>query len=190
MVKKITACVFFLIFTLSVFTYTFAEPADDVSAATPTPQTEQNVPPQGSRDGRTQGNFGGQPPQMPDGNFGGGQVPQTAQNTDNASSPQTSETPGDALPQSPSSQEQTSNTAEGTTSADIATPEEQNESAQPFMNNENGRMPDEGFNNQNTENQIQPTFMRFVKEYITPIISLILLLLAFIFVKFYKRKNY
>lgn len=58
-----------------------------------------------------------------------------------------------------------------------------------------GQMPN-GFggfgnmqNNQNTESQPKG-FWGFVKTYATPITSVILLILAFIFVIFYKRKNY
>ncbi len=46
-------------------------------------------------------------------------------------------------------------------------------------------------NTDNIQAEAEPmTFMGFVKEYQTPVISVVLLLLAFVFVKFYKRKNY
>lgn len=44
--------------------------------------------------------------------------------------------------------------------------------------------------NQNTETEQEKGFWGFVKTNITPIISVILLALAFVFVIFYKRKNY
>ncbi len=48
-----------------------------------------------------------------------------------------------------------------------------------------------GFGRNNFQTETEPmTFMGFVKEYQTPIISVVLLLLAFVFVKLYKRKNY
>ena len=73
------------------------------------------------------------------------------------------------------------------------------ENSQAPVNNENfrGQMPGGmgGFpgnmqNTQNTEVQ-QPTgFLGFVKTYSTPITSVFLLIFAYIFVIFYKRKNY
>ncbi len=60
----------------------------------------------------------------------------------------------------------------------------------PNMNFGGGNMP-EGFNFGGTQTEAEPmTFMGFVKEYQTPIISVVLLLFAFVFVKLYKRKNY
>ncbi len=47
------------------------------------------------------------------------------------------------------------------------------------------------FNFGGTQTQAEPmTFTAFVKEYQTPVISVVLLLSAFVFVKLYKRKNY
>ncbi len=78
-------------------------------------------------------------------------------------------------------------------------PQEQGENQQgqnaetmthPNMNFGGGNMPG-GFDRNNTQLDTEPmTFMGFVKEYQTPIISVVLLLLAFVFVKLYKRKNY
>lgn len=47
-------------------------------------------------------------------------------------------------------------------------------------------------NNENTEkiSEEQNGIIEFIKTYSTPVISVILLMFAFIFVKFYKRKNY
>ncbi len=60
----------------------------------------------------------------------------------------------------------------------------------PNMDFGGGNMP-EGFNFGGMQAEAEPvTFMSFVKEYQTPIISVILLLAAFVFVKLYKRKNY
>ena len=55
------------------------------------------------------------------------------------------------------------------------------------MNGFRGMMP--GDNNQAAESTPM-TFTGFLKEYQTPIISVILLALAFVFVVFYKKKNY
>ena len=43
---------------------------------------------------------------------------------------------------------------------------------------------------QNTETEQATGFLGFIKTYSTPIISVILLLCAFVFVRFYKRKQY
>lgn len=45
-------------------------------------------------------------------------------------------------------------------------------------------------NNQQTQETEPMTFLGFIKTYSTPITSVILLALAFIFVVFYRRKNY
>ncbi len=78
-------------------------------------------------------------------------------------------------------------------------PQEQGENQQgqnaeamtpPNMNFGGGNMPG-GFDRNNIQLDTEPmTFIGFVKEYQTPIISVVLLLFAFIFVKLYKRKNY
>ncbi len=69
-------------------------------------------------------------------------------------------------------------------------PQNGNQMTPPNMNFGGGNMPG-GFDRNNTQADAEPmTFMGFVKEYQTPIISIVLLVLAFIFVKFYKRKNY
>ncbi len=60
----------------------------------------------------------------------------------------------------------------------------------PDMNFGGGNMPG-GFDRNNIQAEAEPmTFIGFVKEYQTPVISVVLLLFAFIFVKLYKRKNY
>ncbi len=65
-----------------------------------------------------------------------------------------------------------------------------NQMTPPDMDFGVGNMPS-GFGKNNTPiDAEQVTFMGFVKEYQTPIISVVLLLLAFVFVKLYKRKNY
>ncbi len=47
-----------------------------------------------------------------------------------------------------------------------------------------------GMPNQQAQTETPKTFKELVMEYITPIISVVLLALAFVFVIFYKRKNY
>lgn len=64
-----------------------------------------------------------------------------------------------------------------------------------FNHNEQGNMPGMRENIKedtvNTEkNSEERGFLRFIKTYSTPVISLILLALAFVFVIFYKRKKY
>ena len=58
----------------------------------------------------------------------------------------------------------------------------------------NGQMPDGRFMGNNFNGQTQEaepmTFLDFVKTYSTPITSVILLAFAFVFVIFYRRKNY
>lgn len=75
---------------------------------------------------------------------------------------------------------------------------EQGENQQPSGQNnswQGGNQPS-GQNNwpgnfsQNTATAEPMSLLGFVSEYQTPIISLVLLALAFVFVKFYKRKNY
>lgn len=44
--------------------------------------------------------------------------------------------------------------------------------------------------NQNTKTEQETGFLGFVKTYSTPITSVVLLILAFFFVIFYRRKNY
>ncbi len=69
-------------------------------------------------------------------------------------------------------------------------PQTQNPEAMTPPNMDFGGMMG-GFGGNNTQNQAsQMTFMDFVKEYQTSIISMVLLLLSFVFVKLYKRKNY
>ena len=85
-------------------------------------------------------------------------------------------------------------TAENETSTD-----EQNNHNTEEKSQFEGRMPggmQGGFpgnmqnNNQHTKDAEPMTFWGFVKTYSTPITSVILLALAFIFVIFYRRKNY
>ncbi len=60
----------------------------------------------------------------------------------------------------------------------------------PNMDFYGGGMP-AGFGGNNMQSKTETmTFAGFVKEYQTPVISVVLLLLAFVFVKLYKRKNY
>lgn len=53
-----------------------------------------------------------------------------------------------------------------------------------------GGFPGNMQNNQQSQEETPMTFSGFVKTYSTPITSVILLVLAFIFVIFYRRKNY
>ena len=53
-----------------------------------------------------------------------------------------------------------------------------------------GQFDGENFSNPTQEVEIEAQEHNFFEEYFTPIISVILLALAFVFVIFYKRKNY
>ncbi|MDO4618008.1 MAG: hypothetical protein Q4B31_00630 [Clostridia bacterium] len=57
----------------------------------------------------------------------------------------------------------------------------------PVMQNGNF---EENMQNQTTEEKESYSLSKFIKEYQTPIISIVLLIIAFVFVKLYKRKNY
>ena len=66
-------------------------------------------------------------------------------------------------------------------------------------NMSNGEIPPEGMgrfpgdmqnNNQQNQQETPMTFLGFVKTYSTPITSVVLLISAFFFVIFYRRKNY
>lgn len=133
------------------------------------------VPPSGDRQGRT-------PPNMP-----GGDIPPEGMNrgqktSDNFTPPQSNDI---------------NNNDEATTSQDGDTSAEN--SQMPNGNHQfGGQMPGgmwgfpgnmQNFNGQ-THEEVPMTFLGFVKTYSTPITSVILLALAFVFVIFYRRKNY
>lgn len=71
----------------------------------------------------------------------------------------------------------------------VAPPQVMLEDIQGFPGGGQGQRPQGNTDTAQTENEPM-TFMGFVKEYQTPIISVVLLLLAFVFVKLYKGKNY
>lgn len=73
----------------------------------------------------------------------------------------------------------------------------------PPKNNQNNNIPNENDkepgnrapdnmtdNAQNTQEQQTTGFLGFIENYFTPVISVILLILAFIFVIFYKKRQY
>ena len=73
------------------------------------------------------------------------------------------------------------------------TPQENNQNWNQQMPNEEfgGKMPFENnMNNETAKDETPKSFTDYIKEYITPIISVILLAFAFVFVIFYKRNNF
>ena len=152
--------------------------------------------------GETQsgGRRGGMPPmgEMPSGDFAppeGFTPPEgeftPPQNSDAVTPPQSEES-GSAETTAPK-------TDTGVTEENQKAPENSEESGQAPDGNQRfdrgmpegmGRFPGEVQNGQNTAAE-QPTgFVGIVKTYSTPITSVVLLGLAFIFVIFYRRKNY
>ena len=143
------------------------------------------TPPSGDMQGRTS-------PTMPN-----GKTPREGMNRGQKPSgeitpPQNAE--GDSAVNVPQSTPAAKENAENTTSTD-----EQNNHDTEENPQFEGRMPggmQGGFpgnmqnNNQQTKDAEPMTFWGFVKTYSTPITSVILLALAFIFVIFYRRKNY
>ena len=197
MLKKVIPIVISLclIFSISVMAENTSTVTDG-SAAGASQQMSQGERTQGGR-----GNMGtppsgamqgGTPPNMPN-----GEIPREGMNrgqkpSGEFTSPQNTDVEkNENVPQStPAAKE----TAENTTSTD----EQNNHNTEENPQFE-GRMPggmQGGFpgNMQSNSGQTQEaepmTFGSFVKTYSTPITSVILLALAFIFVIFYRRKNY
>ena len=148
-------------------------------------RVNMGTPPSGDMQGRT-------PPTMPN-----GKIPREGMNRGQKPSgeitpPQNAEV--DSAVNVPQSTPAAKETAENATSTD-----EQNNHDTEENPQFEGRMPggmQGGFpgnmqnNNQQTKDAEPMTFWGFVKTYSTPIISVILLAVAFIFVIFYRRKNY
>ena len=169
MLKKVISIIFSLCLVLSV-----SAMAENVPTETTSDMSQRAGMPQ-----RGEMSFGEFTP--PEGNFAppqdfGGFTP-SQENGENVTTPQTSGT----------EQEKTqAETKEGETT------QTQNQNS-PF----GGQMPEgmEGFfgnmqNDQNANLEQETGFSSFVKTYSTPIISVVLLGLAFIFVILYRRKNY
>ena len=143
------------------------------------------TPPSGDMQGRT-------PPTMPNGEFPREGMNRGQKPSGEFTPPQNAEV--DSAVNVPQSTPAAKETAENTTSTD-----EQNNHDTEENPQFEGRMPggmQGGFpgnmqnNNQQTKDAEPMTFWGFVKTYSTPIASVILLALAFIFVIFYRRKNY
>ncbi len=139
--------------------------------------------PQGTPPGGMELPEGVEPPQGMQGNregFSGGEQGQRPQgNTDNTQIE--NEQPTDETGENAQQPQEQGENQQG-----------QNAEAMPPLNmNFGGGEMSEGFNFGGAQTEAEPmTFIGFVKEYQTPIISVVLLLFAFVFVKLYKRKNY
>ena len=145
--------------------------AEDVSQGS----ENMGMPPSGNMQGRT-------PTNMPN-----GEMPREGMNS-------VQRTSGNFTP--PQSNDVNNNTAETVPQTDGSASEE-NLQAPDGNRQFGGQMPGGmgGFpgdmqNNQQSQEETPMTFSGFVKTYSTPITSVILLVLAFIFVIFYRRKNY
>ena len=135
------------------------------------------TPPSGDMQGRT-------PPTMPN-----GKIPREGMNRGQKPS-------GEVTP--PQNTEKVTQSTSAVEESEASTDEQNNHNTEENSQFE-GRMPggmQGGFpsnmqnNNQQTKDAEPMTFWGFVKTYSTPITSVILLALAFIFVIFYRRKNY
>lgn len=200
MIKKILAAALCVVmaFSLNVFAENAAE------EVTPT-ESQQQMPQQGERMGRG-GRMGGQmgqqpgentPPQMPDGT----QMPENAQRPENAQMPEGAQAPEkpqagtgvaseNAAPVGETPTEKDASAAADTKiSAESETTNNTDNRAQGFRGGMQGGMNREDFGTMQQGAQSK-TALDIVKENITPIISIILLIFAFVFVIFYKRKRY
>ena len=173
MVKKILICGMCLMLSLGVS----VSAANEMPQGSPPSNMEmpQGTPPEGMELPE-----GVEPPEDMQGFPGGeqGQRPQgNTEDTQTKNGQPTDETGENAQqPQGQDGNQQQEQNAEAMTP--------------PNMDFGGGNMPG-GFGRNNTQVETEPmTFMGFVKEYQTPIISVVLLLLAFVFIKLYKRKNY
>ncbi len=111
---------------------------------------------------------------------GGEQGQKTQENTDN--------TQLDTEQPTGKSGENTSQPQGQDANGEVSQNQNDNQMTPPNMDFDGGNMPG-GFDGNNMQAESM-TFTGFVKEYQTPIISVVLLILAFVFVKLYKRKNY
>ncbi len=177
MLKKYLVCTLCVLLVLVSSISAFAEPAEDIQIDEPM-QFEQ--PMQGGMGGRggRGGGMGGEsfenmtPPDdfdaMPaeGGNFNGGEIPEKGEQ---ATPPQIETGTEESLSQVPS---------------------RGGSNMMPSNANFGGNFS--GFDNSNMqEAEDEPmSFLSFVQNYQTPIISIVLLLAAFVFVKLYKRKSY
>ena len=199
MLKKVIPIVILLclIFSISVIAQnempTSEDTVTEVSEQMPQGAEEQprgvrgnmGTLPSGDMQGRT-------PPTMPN-----GKIPREGMNRGQKPSgeitpPQNAEV--DSAVNVPQSTPAAKETAENTTSTDEQNNHDTEENPQ-FEGRKPGGMQG-GFpgnmqnNNQQAKDAEPMTFWGFVKTYSTPIASVILLALAFIFVIFYRRKNY
>ncbi len=189
MLKKVIPIVLMLclLFSISVM----AENENPVSEET-IPEVSQQMP-QGAEE-RPQGGRGNMgmppsddmqgrtPPNMPSGEMPSEGMNRGQRPSGNFTPPQNNDT---------------NNNAEATTPQDGDTSAENSQI--PNGNHQfGGQMPGgmggfpgnmQNFNGQ-TQEEVPMTFLGFVKTYSTPITSVILLALAFVFVVFYRRKNY
>ncbi len=183
MVKKIIACTaaFMLAFSMCALGEPVAETTAPEATAAPA-QTQEGMP-QGGRGGM-------QPPQMPTGEapmggemqppeIPGGEMPQG----EGIQPPEipASEAAGSTAPQSETQISPENGTPEGT----------EGEAAAEMPTGRGGRMGGGMMGQMQETTEAEPqtesgTFMGFVREYFTPILSVVLLALAFLFVKFYK----
>ncbi len=172
MVKKYLVCIIAIICVFALSVSVFAQP--DTNTDTNGTVQEQ-MPMEGGRmGGGRQGGMGGGPP------------------SENMTMPENGEgmqKPDDApkMAENPQGDEQMSQEGGTSDNPQMQMPNKGNRGDMMFDNG--------GFDNENqdvaTENeQSTSSIINFVKEYQTPIISVVLLLLAFVFVKLYKRKNY
>lgn len=178
MMKKIVPIVLSLclMFGISVAAENTADRANTDTPAVSQDMSNMGVPPEMQS---------GEPPQ---GGNRGGQIPESG-----FTPPQNIET---------NNAESTTLQTDGNTEEVAQPPENSGENNQesgentPFDGQMPGNMGDFNFpggmanNAQNTETEQATGFIGFLKTYSTPIISVILLLCAFIFVYFYKRKQY
>lgn len=190
MLKKVIPIVLSLslIFSISVM----AENEGVINDGT-TPELTQEMPMQGGQQGT--------PPQMPNGERpqGGNRMGQMPQG--DFTPPQNNETNSAETPLQENNVPRNEGN-QGVNTAPESAPE--NNSQNPnnaggenapqdrqFPEGMQGGFPGEMGNNiQNAQTEQQTGFVGFVKAYSTPITSVILLMLAFVFVFFYKRKNY
>ncbi len=175
MIKKYLVYIICIMCVLTLSVSVFAQPDTNTTADE---TAQEQMPMQGGMGGR----MGGRPGGM------GGQMPENMTPPENGEGMQR---PDDApaMAENPQGDEQTATPREGDVSNGT-------EMQMPDKSNRGNMMPYNGsFGNENqnaiTENeQNSRSIINFVKEYQTPVISVVLLLLAFVFVKFYKRKNY
>lgn len=189
-----------------------AENENDANGQQPTMSENMQAPPGGRRD-RPGGNMpNGERPQMPDGNAppqndGTDRRPpaQNAEQGQTAENGQTAETVANGNSENMPSGRETNEMPSGNDNTDDRPqpPTENGETAEnggddmrrggPGMGGQppQGDMPSD-MNDvaNNAETQSSSKFATFTKEYATPITSIVLLVLAFVFVVLYKRKSY